>query len=41
MSNLPTPDAEQARRNKRLAWIHVGVALAVLAIFVANTVMKG
>jgi len=40
MSNLPTPDAEQARRNKRLAWIHVGVALAVLALFVANTAMN-
>lgn len=36
MSNLPTPDAEQARRNKRLAWIHVGLVLLVLAIFVAN-----
>ena len=30
----------QARRNKRLAWIHVGIALAVLAIFVLNTVTK-
>lgn len=32
--------AEQARRNKRLAWIHVGIALAVLAGFVFNAVSK-
>lgn len=33
-------DIDQAKRNKRLAWIHVGIALLVLAIFVANTVSQ-
>ena len=32
--------AEVASRNKRLALIHVGIALAVLVGFVANTVLK-
>ncbi len=35
----PVITADQARRNKRLAWIHVGLALAVLAGFVLNTVL--
>jgi len=38
MSNPVTP--EQARRNRRLAWIHVALALAVLGGFVLNTVLK-
>lgn len=41
MSQQPVPvTAEQARRNKRLAWIHVGLALAVLVGFVLNAVSK-
>ena len=33
-------DTDQAKRNKRLAWIHVSIALLVLGIFVANTVSQ-
>lgn len=33
-------NADQAKRNKRLAWIHVGIALAVLALFVVNTISQ-
>jgi len=40
MSEQPATAADQARRNKRLAWIHVGIALAVLAGFVFNAVSK-
>jgi len=41
MSEQPAPvTAEQAKRNKRLAWIHVALALAVLAGFVLNIVSK-
>ncbi len=40
MSDLPVSTAEQSRRNKRLALIHVGIALAVLAGFVVNTMLK-
>ncbi len=41
MSKSSDPElADQARRNKRLALIHVGIALAVLVFFVLNTVLK-
>lgn len=40
MSEPAVNAADQARRNKRLAWIHVGIALAVLAGFVFNTLSK-
>ncbi len=40
MREQPATTADQAKRNKRLAWIHVGIALAVLAGFVANAVTK-
>ncbi|MDO9453504.1 MAG: hypothetical protein Q7J29_11685 [Stagnimonas sp.] len=36
---LPNP-VDQAKRNKRLALIHVGLAVAVLVGFVLNTVLK-
>lgn len=39
--NEKAPDpVDQAKRNKRLALIHVGVAVAVLVVFVLNTVLK-
>lgn len=39
MSQLPA-NPDQARRNKRLALIHVGIALAVLAGYVLDTMLK-
>ena len=36
----PVRPADRATSNKRLAWIHVGLALAVLGGFVLNAVLK-
>ncbi len=40
MSEQPVTTPDQAKRNKRLALIHVGIALAVMAFFVLNTIYK-
>jgi len=40
MSQLPANPDDQARRNKRLALIHVGIALAVLAGYVLDTMFR-
>ncbi len=41
MPNQQSPqDVQRARRNRVLAWLHVGLVVAVLAGFVLNTVIK-
>lgn len=40
MSEQPVSAPDQARRNKRLALIHVGIALAVMCLFVLDTIYR-